>query len=41
MNRKFIYIGCTALAMAFLNVRSVVAQEAQDSLVNVEGIIQW
>ena len=35
MNRKFIYIGCTALAMAFLNVRSVVAQEAQDSLVNV------
>ena len=35
MNRKFIYIGCTALAMAFLNVRSIVAQEAQDSLVNV------
>lgn len=35
MNRKFIYIGCTALAMAFLNTMSAVAQEVQDSLVNV------
>ena len=35
MNRKFIYIGCTALAMAFLNTTGAVAQEGQDSLVNV------
>ncbi len=35
MKRKYIYIGCTALAMALLSPTGALAQEAQDSLVNV------
>ena len=35
MKRKYLYIGCTALAMSLLGVANMQAQESRDSLVNV------
>lgn len=35
MKRKYLYIGCTALAMSLLNMATMQAQENKDSLVNV------
>lgn len=35
MKRKYLYIGCTALAMSLLNMTTMQAQENKDSLVNV------
>ena len=35
MKRKYLYIGCTVLAMSLFNTTRVQAQEKKDSLVNV------
>lgn len=35
MKRKYLYIGCTALAMSLFNMATMQAQENKDSLVNV------